>query len=107
VSLYGDKRFSHKDAFHDEAVACYEELFCSVVDLHTLGHGIPDLLVGAAGCDELVEVKSEQGQLETNQVTFNKTWRGHKVTVVRTRADIINHVANIRERVSRIGRRAG
>jgi len=106
VSLYGDKRFSHKDAIHDDVIGWYEELFCSVIDLHTIGGGKPDLLIGCAGCDELAEVKSDEGHLQPNQVTFAKTWRGHKVTIVRSRADVLNHVANIRERVSRIGRRA-
>ena len=106
MSLHGDTRFSHKDAIHDDVIGWYRELYCSVLDLHTLGHGAPDLLVAASGCDELVEVKSADGHLEPNQVTFNKTWRGHKVTIIRSRADVINHVANIRERVSRIGRRA-
>jgi hypothetical protein len=106
VSLYGDKRFSHKDAIHDDVVRWYEQLYCSVVDAHTLGGGFGDLIIGCAGRTEVAEAKSEHGQLEPSQITFNKTWRGSKIVVVRTQADVLNHVANIRERVSRIGRRA-
>ena len=93
------------DANHHEVIGWYEQLYCSVVDLHEVGFGCPDLLVGCAGRSELVEVKSEHGQLEPSQITFNKTWRGNKVVVVCTHADVLNHVLNIRERVSRIGRR--
>jgi hypothetical protein len=89
------------DSNHSEVTGWYEELFCSVLDLHKLGGGAPDLLVGCAGRSELVEVKPEAGQLRANQVTFNRTWRGNKVVLVRTQADVINHVKNIRERVSR------
>jgi hypothetical protein len=101
MSLYGDRRFSRRDDGHRKIVEWYEELFCSVLDLHTMGHGCPDLLIGCAGRDELVEVKSEVlGQLESVQVMFAKNWRGRKVTVVRTHADVINHVQNIRERAA-------
>lgn len=89
------------DKNHSEVRGWYEELFCSVVDLHGVGGGCPDLLVGFAGRSELVEVKTEHGQLEPSQVTFGKTWRGSKITVVRTHADVINHVQNVRERISR------
>ena len=101
MSIYGDTRFSHRDKMHEEVVSWYEELYCSVVDLHTLGHGIPDLLVGCVGLCELAEVKSEDGHLESNQITFQNNWRGANVVVVKTHSDVINHVANMRERVSR------
>ena len=89
------------DSNHAEIMGWYEELYCSVLDLHKVGGGAPDLLVGCAGRSELVEVKPEAGQLRANQVLFNKLWRGNKVVLVRTRADVVNHVKNIRERVSR------
>ena len=89
------------DANHSEVRGWYEELYCSVVDLHSVGGGCPDLLIGLAGRSELVEVKTEHGHLEPSQVTFCRDWRGSKVVVVRTHADVINHVTNVRERVSR------
>jgi hypothetical protein len=89
------------DANHAEVVGWYEELYCSVVDTHGQGFGFPDLVVGVAGITELVEVKTEAGQLEPSQIRFQRDWRGSKVRVVRTRADVILHVQTIRERVSR------
>lgn len=89
------------DSNHIEIVEAYEELFCSVVDTHGQGGGFPDLVCGIAGVTCLVEIKTEAGQLEASQIRFQRDWRGSKVTVVRTRADVINHVQNVRERVSR------
>jgi metal-dependent hydrolase (beta-lactamase superfamily II) len=88
------------DANHRKIVDWYEELYCSVVDTHELGFGFPDLVVGCAGRTELVEVKSDPGHLLDSQVLFARTWRGSKVVVVRTHADVINHVQNIRERAA-------
>lgn len=89
------------DANHNSIRDWYEALYCSVVDLHSVGFGCPDLLVGVSGRSELVEVKTECGNLEPSQVRFIRDWRGSKVTVVRTQADVINHVQNVREKVSR------
>lgn len=89
------------DSNHSEVVGWYEELFCSVVDLHEVGFGCPDLMIGLAGRTELVEVKTKVGQLEPSQIRFARDWRGSKVTVVRTQGDVINHVQNVRERISR------
>ena len=89
------------DANHAEVKGWYEELYCSVVDLHGVGFGCPDLLVGLAGHTDLVEVKTEAGQLKPSQKRFQSVWRGAKVVVVRTHADVINHVQNVREFGSR------
>jgi hypothetical protein len=90
------------DANHSTIRQCYEDHFCSVVDLHAVGRGVPDFLVGIAGLiNELVEVKTEEGQLNEKQRLFQKRWKGSKVVVVRNESDVINHVYNIRERISR------
>lgn len=89
------------DSNHAEIVAAYEELYCSVQDTHMVGGGFPDLVVGIAGVDCKVEVKTETGQLEPSQIRFQRDWRGSKVVVVRTRADVQNHVLEVRQRISR------
>jgi|HubBroStandDraft_5_1064220.scaffolds.fasta_scaffold21057_5 hypothetical protein len=89
------------DSNHSEVVGWYEELYCSVVDTHELGGGMGDLLVGIAGVNDIVEVKTDGGQLLPSQVTFHRDWRGRKPIVIRTQADVINHVQQVRERVSR------
>jgi hypothetical protein len=89
------------DRNHAEVKGWYEKLYCSVVDTHEVGGGFGDLVVGIAGHTDIVEVKTESGHLEPAQVTFHRDWRGSKVVIVRTQADVINHVQNVRERVSR------
>lgn len=98
------KRFATRslpDSNQGEVVAWYEELFCSVVDLHGVGFGCPDLMVGVGGRTELVEVKTEIGNAEASQVRFSRDWRGSKVKTITTHADVIAHVQEVRERISR------
>lgn len=47
-----------KDLNHDEIVSAFKKLGCCVIDLHKVGHGIPDILVGAHKCWHLVEIKN-------------------------------------------------
>lgn len=89
------------DKNQTEVAGWYEELFCSVVDLHGVGFGCPDLMIGLAGRTELVEVKTEAGNAEASQVRFNRDWRGSEVKTVTTHADVIAHVQEVRERISR------
>ena len=95
------------DSNQSQVIGWYEELYCSVVDLHEMGSGVPDLLVGFSGVSDLVEVKTEEGHLEASQNRFIRDWRGRKVVVVRTHGDVIRHVQNVRERVSRNAVHAG
>jgi hypothetical protein len=89
------------DSNHAEIAGYYEALYCSVFDSHECGLGFPDLVVGVAGVTCLVEIKSEDGELRASQNLFIRSWRGAKPVVVRTQADVINHVQGVRERVSR------
>lgn len=55
----------------------------SVAHLHTLGKGVPDLLVGWRGSNFLLEVKSPNGQLTKSEKDFCEHWHG-QVAVVKT-----------------------
>ena len=88
------------DANQLEIMGYYTELWCGVVDTHGVGGGFGDLVVGTAGITDIVEVKTYQGHLEPAQVTFHRDWRGSKVVIVKTKADVINHVLNMRERAA-------
>lgn len=66
----------------------------SVQPLHTVGSGVPDLLVAGVLRAEpfstltcLVEVKTQWGTLEETQRAFIRAWRG-PVYVVRTSHDV-------------------
>lgn len=91
---------STPDENQAEVSSWYNELWCSVVDLHGVGFGCPDILVGTAGINDLVEIKTIHGQLEPKQIRFIRDWRGSKVVIVKTKADVINHVLNMRERAA-------
>ena len=90
------KRAARKDVNHDEIRLAFEGLGCSVLSLHRIGDGCPDLLVGIPGepaLNLLVEVKydrpyrpgeggAEKGELNDEQVKWHSRWRG-QVAVVR------------------------
>ena len=85
------------DANQAAIVEAYELLGCTVVDLHAIGYGTPDLLVGLGGCiDQLVEVKVKSGRLMSSQKQFFEAWRGRKPVVVRTIDDVHQHVQKLR-----------
>ena len=48
----------------------------SVVCLHTVGNGCPDIAVGTEGKTYLVEIKSDAGKLTGKQKTFFQSWQG-------------------------------
>lgn len=64
-------------------VSALREIGASVEILAAAGHGCPDLLVGYAGANYLLEVKSKKGKLTPDQERWHGFWRG-QVGVVRT-----------------------
>ena len=86
-----------QDANQAAIVEAYELLGCTVVDLHAIGYGTPDLLVGYGRCvEQLVEVKVKSGRLMSSQKQFFEAWRGRKPRVVRTVDDVVEHVKEMR-----------
>jgi hypothetical protein len=86
-----------KDANHGTIVRAFEQAGATVVSLHTLGKGVPDLLVGYADRDQLVEIKlplrkaSAAGaiqhpktRLNNRQVGWHNNWRGTRPRIIRT-----------------------
>lgn len=92
-----------RDGNHAAVVGWYEQLGCSVIDLSTLGGGISDLLIGAAGLTDLAEVKLLGKDLRPNQVTFNDRWRGSRPWKVQTLDDVQAHVSDMRRRARLLG----
>ncbi len=79
------RRLARKDANHQPIVNGLRALGFSVLELHAVGQGCPDLLVGWNGRERLLEIKTPTGhkprgrrQAETNerQAEFSDTWRG-------------------------------
>lgn len=86
------------DSNHDQVVAWYEQLGCSVHDTHMVGGGFPDIAVGSVGITDLVEIKTLDGVVKPNQVTFRDAWRGGRPRLIATHADVVAHVQELRRR---------
>lgn len=91
----------HKDRNHSQVVDWFHQLGASVETLESPRAGVPDLLVGYLGVDQLVEVKPLVGEtrkreLRASQVDWHASWRGRKPVVVRTLADVTKVLASIR-----------
>lgn len=90
------------DANQSAIIEAYEILGCSVVDLHAVGFGTPDLLVSFGHCiDQLVEVKVKSGRLLGSQKQFFEAHRGRRPIVVRTIDDVVRHVQTMRQEARR------
>lgn len=97
--------FSRKDANHDELAAMYHQMGCSCIDTSSQGNGVPDAVIGCAGITDWVEFKSETGELEPAQVTFERNWNGSPIWLIRKQTDVITHVQSMRKRARLLGGR--
>ena len=71
------------DANQAEIVRALEAAGAVVIDLHAVGGGCPDLMVGFRGRNYCLEVKTATGKLRPDQQEFFDTWAG-QAAVVRT-----------------------
>jgi hypothetical protein len=74
------------DANHTEVVQALLKAGCSVQSLASVGLGCPDLLVGIAGLNVLLEVKNEANipskrVLTPEEKKFHQSWKGQVVVV--------------------------
>lgn len=84
-------RNARVDANHSELVRLLQRAGCSVESLHRVGGGVPDLLVGRAYKNFLIEIKTESGRLESTQIVWHRDWRG-QVATARTIDDALRIV---------------
>jgi len=80
------RRAAAVDANQKAIVAALRTVGCSVLPLHAVGKGCPDLLVGWGGFNLLMEVKDGKKPpsaraLTQDQVDFHRDWRGHVAVV--------------------------
>lgn len=87
------RRIAKKDGNHRSIVNGLRALGFSVLELHAVGGGVPDILVGWNGRERLLEIKMPDGhkprgatQAETNerQAAFRDAWRGVPIGRVTT-----------------------
>jgi Holliday junction resolvase len=77
------------DVNQKEIIAFFRERNCSVVDLHAVGKGCPDLLVAISNQNILVEVKTEKGKLTPAQIKFHETWNA-PIEIIRNKKEAQN-----------------
>ena len=87
-SLFYMRGRAKKDGNHNEIVAALEMAGCSVLDISMLGQGKPDIIVGHANENFLVEIKNPNTAYGKKgfsklQVAFADIWPG-KVYLIRT-----------------------
>ena len=77
------------DANQPEIVAAFRRLGFSVVLLHTVGHGCPDLCVAKSGVTRLIEVKcGDRWKLTKYEADFIRDWND-QVDIVDCVDDVI------------------
>ncbi len=84
--ISGLRRAARTDHNHNSIVDALKKAGCSVLSLAAVGQGAPDLLVGLAGKNFLLEVKDgdkapSRRKLRPAQVKFFEGWRGQVVKV--------------------------
>lgn len=85
------RRAARVDANQAEIVAALRQVGASVYIMADVGQGVPDLLVGRAGCTYLLEVKAPRGRLNEREQEWHAAWRGH-VAVVRSVDDALRAI---------------
>lgn len=102
------RRNGSRDHNHQEIVARFEALGCSVGDLALAGvEGWPDIVVGLVGYNFLVEIKNPSTSygrkgLNAEQSNFAGGWRGGRVYVVRTVFEVDVLVENLRRHLCKL-----
>ena len=89
------------DSNQREVVQAFRELGATVRSIHTVGDGVPDLIVGVHGQTILVEVKDgakspSKRRLTPAEQKFHDEWRGGELLIVETVADVMRAVADAR-----------
>ena len=71
------------DGNQPEIVQALRCVGASVTHLHTVGHGVPDILVGFRGVTYLMGIKTTKGRLTRDEKRWINDWCG-QVAVVRS-----------------------
>lgn len=87
------KGFIKKDKNHDDIVDELRLLGISVVELHQVGGGIPDIMIGYAGVNIFGEIKnpSHLNGLTPAQKVFHKEWQG-QVKIIYSSQDAVKEI---------------
>lgn len=80
---------SRVDGNQREIVLGLRQLGALVLHLHTLGRGVPDLLIYFRGRFYLMEVKTRTGKLTPDESVFHALWPVHTVRSLHDAAAVL------------------
>jgi Holliday junction resolvase len=75
------------DSNHADIAQAFRSCGCSVFSIASIGGGAPDLVVGKYDCNMLVEVKTDDGELNDLQEQFWDRWLG-RIVIARDMDDV-------------------
>jgi hypothetical protein len=92
-TVHVSRRASRTDRNQPEIVSALRRLGASVEHIHTLGRGVPDLLVGYRGRNLLVELKDgelppSKQALTEDEARWHSEWKG-EVVIIRSVSDLL------------------
>lgn len=77
------RRAAKVDGNQPDVVKRLRDIGFSVQPIHTIGSGVPDLLLGISGWNFLIELKSsEKGKLTNDEIDWHANWRGQVNTAI-------------------------
>ena len=81
----GNRMFSSRqDSNHAGIVKDLRLLGYQVHEMKSVGGGFPDILVARNGKMALLEIKTEDGELNDKQKQWHSKWEGPEVGIIRT-----------------------
>lgn len=92
------RRAARVDANQREIIDALRAAGASVQPLHTVGDGVPDLLVGKHGRTHLIEIKDgskrpSERRLTSDQQEWHAWWRGTPVYIVQSADEALAAIA--------------
>jgi Holliday junction resolvase len=95
------RRKAKVDSNQPEIVEAFRKLGYSVLLLHQVGSGCPDICVGKHGYNYLVEIKDgkkspSQRELTPQEKDFHDSWRGH-VMIINSVQDVVHFEERLKE----------
>jgi len=86
------RRRASVDKNQSPIVKALREIGATVVTLHIVGKGCPDLLVGFRMRTYLMEIKCKGGRLTEDQRFFHHDWRGNPILTVHSIEEALEEV---------------
>ncbi len=90
------RRAAKVDDNQKEIVEALRRVGLSVICLHAIGKGCPDLLVSSPTSMWLIEVKTLKGKLTPDQEKFHRDWRGTPILIVRDPVEAIQKTVGVK-----------